>query len=75
MMMRHKIIVVTEADKTVITKSKTCVLQNQSGIKLILRGFYGTLTECIFIDDVEKNVEGARRYGINALQFISVKQL
>jgi putative hydrolase of the HAD superfamily len=31
--------------------------------------------ECIFIDDVEINVEGARRYGMNALQFISVEQL
>ena len=31
--------------------------------------------ECIFIDDVEKNVEGARRFGLNAIQFISVEQL
>lgn len=31
--------------------------------------------ECIFIDDIEKNVEGARRYGMNALQFVSVEQL
>jgi putative hydrolase of the HAD superfamily len=31
--------------------------------------------ECIFIDDIEKNVEGARINGINALQFISVEQL
>lgn len=31
--------------------------------------------ECIFIDDVEKNVEGARRCGMNAIQFISVEQL
>jgi putative hydrolase of the HAD superfamily len=31
--------------------------------------------ECIFIDDVEKNVEGARRYGMNAIRFISVEQL
>ena len=31
--------------------------------------------ECIFIDDVEKNVEGARRNGLNALHFISIEQL
>ena len=31
--------------------------------------------ECIFIDDVEKNVEGAKRFGLNAVQFVSVEQL
>lgn len=31
--------------------------------------------ECLFIDDLEINVEGARKFGINALQFISQTQL
>lgn len=31
--------------------------------------------ECIFIDDVENNVEGARKFGLNAMQFVSVEQL
>ena len=31
--------------------------------------------ECLFIDDLEINVEGARKFGINALQFVSETQL
>lgn len=31
--------------------------------------------ECFFVDDIEINVEGARKVGINALQFVSAKQL
>ena len=31
--------------------------------------------ECLFIDDVFRNVEGARRLGINAVQFQSPEQL
>lgn len=31
--------------------------------------------ECVFIDDIEKNVEAAKRLGLNAFQFISVEQL
>jgi putative hydrolase of the HAD superfamily len=31
--------------------------------------------ECLFIDDLESNIEGAKKFGINALQFISQTQL
>lgn len=31
--------------------------------------------ECFFIDDLEINVEGARKFGINALQFVSQAQI
>jgi putative hydrolase of the HAD superfamily len=31
--------------------------------------------ECLFIDDLEANVEGARKTGINALQFVSAQEL
>jgi putative hydrolase of the HAD superfamily len=31
--------------------------------------------DCFFIDDLKVNVEGARKYGINALQFVSQTQL
>lgn len=31
--------------------------------------------ECFFVDDLEINVEGARKFGINALQFVSEQQL
>ena len=30
--------------------------------------------ECVFIDDLERNVEGARKFGIKAIQLVSVKQ-
>jgi HAD superfamily hydrolase (TIGR01509 family) len=31
--------------------------------------------ECLFIDDLAANVEGARQCGIEALQFVSAEQL
>lgn len=30
--------------------------------------------ECVFIDDLERNVEGARKYGMKAIQLVSVRQ-
>lgn len=31
--------------------------------------------ECIFIDDLKQNVESAKKYGLNAIQFISADEL
>ncbi|HEX8287902.1 MAG TPA: HAD family phosphatase [Pyrinomonadaceae bacterium] len=30
--------------------------------------------ECFFVDDLQVNVEGAKRFGLNAMQFISAEQ-
>lgn len=32
-------------------------------------------SECIFIDDVKKNIEGAKKLGIKGIQFIEAKQV
>lgn len=31
-------------------------------------------SECVFIDDVARNVEGARNFGYHAIQFVTLKQ-
>lgn len=30
--------------------------------------------ECFFVDDLKENVEGAKRFGLNAMQFVSAEQ-
>ena len=33
------------------------------------------LSECFFVDDVERNVEGARNYGLIGHRFVSIEKL
>ncbi len=43
--------------------------------KLLMSRYQITASECIFIDDIQHNVDGARAVGMQALQFSSCRQL
>ena len=52
------------------------MIKPQRGIYECLAKKYNLIPEeCVFIDDLEKNVKGAKDFGYNAIQFVTLEQV
>ena len=62
-------------DEVVVSYKHNCMKPSRKIFLIALKKAKCRPEECIFIDDLAKNIEGARKLGINAVQYKSYSQL
>lgn len=72
---REKFSILDYFDDFVLSHKVGAVKPSEEIFRAVLEKAECLPDECIFIDDLEQNVEGAKKCGINAIQFLSAQQL
>lgn len=65
----------TLVDGAVISYQEKCIKPEERIYRTLLERYDLVPSECVFIDDLAANIEGARKLGIQGIQFLTLTQV